>query len=71
MSAKVWTYSEAVDFAKASAYAALDDTGEYDSVEDAVASHRQNVRDTLVEYQAAVYEIDAFAAFDAIVAGAY
>lgn len=71
MGTKVWTYTEAVDFGKVSAYTALDAVGDYGSLEDAVESHRQNIRDTLAEYKASVYEIDAFAIFDAIIAGAY
>ena len=63
-----WSQAEAVDFARFSARTALDQTGEWGSLQESVDNYRENVRDTLAEYRAAQYEADAFAAFDAVVA---
>ena len=56
---------EALSFAKASAAAAFDQRGEY---ADAVASYRDNIRDTLNDEGAAEYEDAAWAEYDAEVA---
>jgi hypothetical protein len=59
------TKQECIEFAVSSAYAAFDQRSEY---ADAIASHRDNVRDTLNDERSAQHEPDAFDAFDAVVA---
>lgn len=60
---------EAIEFAESSAEIAFDCwRGDYPTLADAIASHADNVRDTLNEERSAQHEPDAFAAFDARVA---
>lgn len=60
---------EAVEFAQASAEAAFDCwRGDYATLQDAIDSHSDNVRDTLNDEHSAQFEYEAFKAFDARVA---
>lgn len=56
---------QAIEFAKASACGAFDQAPAYGGLENSIASHRENVRDTLNDEGAADFEADAFSAFDA------
>lgn len=57
-------HQDTIDFAKASAVAALDQATEYGGMRNSIDSHRENVRETLKEHNATQYEEDAFSAFD-------
>lgn len=59
---------QAVEFAASSADMAVDQACAFPSVQDAVASYRENVRDTLKDERAAEFEPEAFDAFDARIA---
>ena len=56
--------SEAISIAEANAQGAFDYASEYESLDEAIGSSRDNVRDTLQEYKLADYEPFAFKAFD-------
>jgi len=62
------TLQQAIEFAESSAEMAFDQRNEYGTLADAIASHADNVRDTLNDERSAQHEPDAFAAFDARVA---
>ena len=63
------TMQEAVEFAQASAEAAFDCwRGDYATLQDAIDSHGDNVRDTLNDERSAQYEYEAFKAFEERVA---
>ena len=62
------TLQQAIEFAESSAEMAFDQRSEYGTLADAIASHADNVRDTLNDERSAQHEPDAFAAFDARVA---
>lgn len=62
------TREDAADFGRRSAESALDAFADYGSVADSIAAHYDNVRCTLEEHGASMYEDDAYAAFDAVVA---
>ena len=63
------TLQEAVEFAQASAEAAFDCwRGDYATLQDAIDSHSDNVRDTLNDEHSAHFEYEAFKAFNARVA---
>lgn len=59
------TEQEAVEFAVASAEEAVDQQGEYSSLQHSVDSYRDNVRDTLNDAHAEAFEVAAWEAFDA------
>lgn len=59
------THSEALQFAVSSALQAIDQRDDFASIEDAVDSYRDNIRDTLNDEGCAEFEPDAWAAFDA------
>lgn len=62
---------ECIEFAVSSAYMAFDQVTEYGTLEWSIASHRDNVRDTLNDERSSQHEDDAFDAFDAVVALQY
>jgi len=63
------TLQDCIAFAESSAEAAFDCwRDDYATLADAIASHADNVRDTLNDERSAQHEPDAFAAFDARVA---
>jgi hypothetical protein len=57
-----------ISFAMSSAQSAFDGQRDYADLCDSIGSHRDNIRDTLAEYQVAQYEELARAIFDARVA---
>lgn len=63
------TKQECIEFAVASAYAALDQAAEYGGLQNSIDSHRDNVRDTLNDERSTQHEADAFDAFDAVIGG--
>lgn len=64
----IWTNKEALDFAKASAEAAIDQRRAYaGGIEEAADSYKDNLRDTLQEYHATQHEDHAFAIFESII----
>lgn len=60
------TQQECIEFGRASADMAWDqrNSTDYRGAQDAIDSHRENVRDTLNEHQSAEWEPYAFRAFD-------
>jgi hypothetical protein len=58
----MFTRTQALEFAKASAADAWDQQTAY---ADSIASYRENVRDTLNDERASQYEAEAFALYDA------
>jgi hypothetical protein len=62
------TREQAIEFGKASAEMALDQVGEWGSIQNSIDNYRQNVRTTLQDERADQYEQEAFESFDRIIA---
>ena len=60
-----WSEKECLDFGRASADTAIDQREAYSSLQESADSHRQNVIDTLAEYNAIGFKMEALEAFDA------
>lgn len=59
------TKTDALSFARTSANIAVDCAADYDGLENSIASHRENIRDTLNEEGASEHEAECFAVYDA------
>lgn len=59
---------QALDFAKASAKMALDQSGEWGGMQASIDTYRCNIRCTLKDERATEHEAEAWALFDAKVA---
>ena len=59
------TNQEAIEFGAASARMAIDTKGEWESLQYSLDVYRENVRETLKDFNAVEHEEDAFRAFDA------
>lgn len=59
------TREDAIAFGYGSANTAFDQQREYGTLENSIASHRQNVTDTIAEYHLTEFETETLEAFDA------
>jgi hypothetical protein len=57
--------TDALSFARTSANIAVDCAADYDGLEKSIASHRENIRDTLNEQGSPEHEAECFAIYDA------
>jgi hypothetical protein len=57
--------ADALSFARTSANIAVDCAADYDGLDNSIASHRENIRDTLNDEGASEHEAECFAIYDA------